>query len=195
MEKSGKNNTGDSMVDLENIIDGCIQGDPVMQKRLYDRYSPRFFALCCRYAPDKDSAGDMLVEGFLTIFSSIGNYRSEGSFEGWMHTIFIRNIIKDFRRNKQHRMAMTIDNLEDIPLPHSDIVKQIDLRDALTQALRTLPEKERKVFNLVSVEGYTLSDVAEMMGKPESTIKSQYYKAKEMMRKQLKLTLGKNYLK
>ena len=55
-----------------------------MQKELYDRFSARFYALCCRYAPDDDIAKELLVDGFMTIFSEIGNYRGDGAFEGWM---------------------------------------------------------------------------------------------------------------
>ena len=70
------------MIQIEDIIEGCRNGDKAMQKELYERYNRRFYAFCRRYATDDESAYEILVDGFITIYKNIDNYKGDGSFEG-----------------------------------------------------------------------------------------------------------------
>ena len=149
------------MNELEDVIEGCRRGDAAMQKELYDRYSPRFFALCCRYAPDDFIAKEMLIDGFMTIFSSIDKYRGDGAFEAWMRVIMLRRVVANYRRNRKYRETLPIEESVEVSLPTGHPEHNIDVRDALREALRLLNEKERTAFNLVAVEKYTFNDAAD----------------------------------
>ena len=182
------------MDNLERVIEGCRCGDEAMQRELYRMYSPRFYALCRRYTSDDELAREALVEGFLEVFNSVNNFRSEGSFEGWMQTIFIRKAVRVFgRERRRQNVEVGIEEREFVFTPR-DIGTQIDIREALVAALRSLSEKERKVFNLVAIEQYTLVETAEILSLPESTVKTQYYRAQRIMKKKLTKKLGKNYI-
>ncbi len=183
------------MEDLDELIAGCKRGDAKMQKELYDRFSARFYALCCRYAPDDDIAKELLVDGFMTIFSEIGNYRGDGAFEGWMWVIMRRVIIADYRRNRKHREAVPLDAVVGMAAPNKSQDSKMDLRDALRAALQSLNDKERVAFNLVAVDEYTFKEVARILRIPESTVKSRFYMAKEKLKKILIKKLGKDYLR
>ena len=65
------------------LIELCIKGDRASQKALYDRLAPRMFAVCIRYIGDRTMAEDVLQEGFITLFGKLGDFKGEGSFEGW----------------------------------------------------------------------------------------------------------------
>ena len=73
------------------------------------------FAVCLRYAKDRDAAMDMLQDGFITVFSKISSYRDEGSFEGWMRRIFVNTALMSLRRNDILKGA------EDLSSPGSDL--------------------------------------------------------------------------
>ena len=182
------------MINIEQIIEGCRNGDKAMQKELYERFSSRFYALCRRYATDDEYARDILIDGFISIFKNIDKYNGLGSFEGWMGTIFIRTAIAYYRNKMQQQRAIqsAIENESRIS---ETAIERIDIRDALMDALRVLPDKERAVFNLVVVEEYTMREAGEAMGVSESTIKSQYYRALQTVRKVLHKRLGNNYLR
>lgn len=178
------------MIELNVIIDGCRNGDNRMQKELYDQYSPRFFALCRRYASDDDSAQDMLIEGFMTIFESINNYRGEGSFEGWMHRIFTYRIINYYRKNKKHQYMSIDDNeLWDVP-SGEDVAEQCDLRELLVKVMRKLTDEERTLFNMVALDGYTFRELGEYFNAPENTVKSRYYRIRENLQKRAILLMN-----
>ena len=63
------------------LIESCKNGDRVAQKVVYDRLAPRMFPLCIRYVGDRNVAEDILQEGFITMFTRLGSYKGDGSFE------------------------------------------------------------------------------------------------------------------
>lgn len=177
------------MSNLESIIKGCLDGDRGMQKELYERYSPRFYALCRRYAPDDAVAQEMLVEGFLLVFQRISTFRGSGSFEGWMYKVFLHQILRIYHRDRRHMAESFEDHHEQIHSKGSDFAAAIDVQDALLRALRRLDERQRVLFNLIAVEGYSFVEAAEMYDLPVSTLKSQYYKVRDQLQVELRAYL------
>ncbi len=184
------------MKKLEEVIEGCKRGDKLSQKELYDRYSSRYFVFCRRYAADDESAKDILIDGFLAVFQSVDTYSGNGSFEGWMKTIFLRKAIGYYRRDLKHRQ--NTESLEEVSQDidsGANVEVQIDIRDALIEALRTLTDDERAVFNLVAIDGYLLVEAAAEVGIPESTAKSRYYRALETVKGLVTKRLGTEFIK
>ena len=59
------------------------------------------YALCCRYVKDRMEAEDVLVMSFTKIFERIGQYKGEGSFEGWIRRIIVHTCINILKKNKK----------------------------------------------------------------------------------------------
>jgi len=71
------------------LIEGCKRQDRQAQKRLYDQYASKFYALCCRYIKNKMEAEDVLIAAFTKILNRIDQYTGEGNFEGWMRKVVV----------------------------------------------------------------------------------------------------------
>lgn len=168
--------------DIQQIIDGCIANDAKSQRRLYDRYSPRFYALCRRYAHNTMMAEDMLTEGFLTVFRNIGQYRGTGNVEAWMRTIFVRTAILHYHQ-QQRQPQQSVDEIAEKALYAGSNEETLDLRNTLQMAMGRLDDSQRTLLNLIAVDGYQFNEVAQMLGIAESTVKSRYYSACQQMRK------------
>jgi RNA polymerase sigma-70 factor (ECF subfamily) len=69
-----------------------------MQRELYDRFAPKMYGVCLRYAANAEEAEDILQEGFIKVFKKITSFRSEGSFEGWVRRIFVNTAIEYYRK-------------------------------------------------------------------------------------------------
>ncbi len=76
-------------VSEQTLIDLCKKGDRKAQRAIYDKLAPRMFPLCLRYVCDRNLAEDLLQDGFVTLFSKIGSYKGNGSFDGWARKIFV----------------------------------------------------------------------------------------------------------
>lgn len=173
------------MNEIDSIIEGCKKGDPRMQQELYKRYSPRFYAICCRYMDDEDIAKDALVESFLIIFRTIDNYRSEGRFESWMRSIVTNTAITMYRSQMRRYKRKADTDMTTIESSPVDLDQQMDVRCALLQCMRHLTQTERAVFNLIAIEEYSFHEAAKLLEESEGTVKSRYYRAKEKMQKQM----------
>lgn len=162
-----------------DLISGCLQGDRRMQEALYNRFSPRMYAVCLRYAGNAEEAQDILQEGFIKVFKKIDSFRSEGSFEGWVRRIFVNTAIEHFRR-KRYLMPVTEKEENTIEGKYTSVLDELAEKDILA-LIRELSPGYRTVFNMYVVEGYTHKEIADMLGISEGTSKSQLSRAKVIL--------------
>ena len=83
---------------LEQIILGCKNNDRISQKKLYAKYSPILFGICRRYIKDYQEAEDVMVQGFVKIYSKIDTFEGRGRFEGWMKHIMVNECLMHLRK-------------------------------------------------------------------------------------------------
>ena len=183
------------MIPLDCVIEGCKKGDASMQRELYKMYSPRYYALCRRYSTNDEMAQNMLTEGFLTVFRKIKTYRGEGSIEGWMQTIFIRSIMREYRRINRNKLDYSAIEENNSPSVVYEFEQQIDIKDALVDGIRSLTPQQQYIFNIIAVEGYSFDDAASMMKTNTSTLKTHYYSARDKIQLYITQKLGMEYIK
>ena len=170
-----------------DLIAGCVAGDRKMQQELYQRFAPKMFGVCLRYAGNTEEAEDILQEGFIKVFKKVGSFRSEGSFEGWVRRIFVNTAIEHFRR-KTYLQPVTEREEETIEGSYLSVLDSLAEKDII-QLVQQLSPGYRTVFNMYVVEGYTHKQIADIMGISEGTSKSQLSRAKiilqDMVRKNI----------
>jgi RNA polymerase sigma-70 factor (ECF subfamily) len=168
------------MLSEKELINGCAKGDRAAQKAFYDRYCRRMMAVCMRYARSIPEAEDMLQEGFIKIFNHIKSFRFESKLETWMTRIII-NTALNYQRQKLYLLPMV--DVEDAGLKEDESISLADFNlSELISVIQTLPDGCRVVFNLFAIEGYGHKEIAEMLGISEGTSKSQYNRAKSLLR-------------
>jgi RNA polymerase sigma factor (sigma-70 family) len=167
-----------------DIIEGCLKGDRRMQERLYERYAPKMYGVCLRYAGNAEDAQDILQDGFVKVFRHLERFRSEGSFEGWMRRIFVNTAIEQYRKKV---ILQKVDEHQEERMEDTNwnVLDKLAAKDILN-ALQELSPGYRTVFNLFVVEGYSHKDIASMMGISEGTSKSQLARAKGILQQMLK---------
>ncbi|HET6991409.1 MAG TPA: sigma-70 family RNA polymerase sigma factor [Bacteroidia bacterium] len=173
------------------LIAGCIRQDRTCQEALYKRFYGKMMGVCLRYAKDRDEASDMLQEGFIKVFTSIRNFASKGSFEGWVRRIIVNTAVDHLRRNKHGYMIVsTVYAREgDIPDPAEEI-EDDDLINNLSEeeilhAISQLSPAYRTVFNLYVMEDLPHKEIADQLGISEGTSKSNLAKARFQLKKNL----------
>lgn len=155
-----------------------------MQKILYERFAPKMLGVCLRYARDKEEAEDMLQEGFIKVFFKLGEFRGEGSFEGWIRRIMVNTAINYYLRLRKHFYQHDIKEIEEIVEDQHVAFDQLHVKDLLA-LVQALPTGYRTVFNLYEVEGYQHKEIAEMMKISVSTSKTQLLHARRLLQKRL----------
>lgn len=173
------------------LIAGCIRQDRTCQEALYKRFYGKMMGVCLRYAKDRDEASDMLQEGFIKVFTSIRNFASKGSFEGWVRRIVVNTAVDHLRKNKHGYMIVsTVYAREgDIPDPAEEIEDE-NLMNNLSEeeilhAISQLSPAYRTVFNLYVMEDLPHKEIADQLGISEGTSKSNLAKARFQLKKNL----------
>lgn len=165
------------------LIQNCINGDRKSQKELYDMFASKMYTVCLRYAKNQMDAEDVLQEGFVKLFNNLHRFRGEGSFDGWVRRIFVNTAIEHLRRRTLNTTGSEgIEN--SIKDKQQNGLDNLYEKDLISTA-NTLSEGYRTVFTMYAIEGFSHKEIAAQLGITESTSKSQYSRAKAILREVL----------
>lgn len=164
----------------EAILEGCFKNDTACQKELYLKYSPKMLAVCYRFAQNREDAEDMLQEGFIKVYTQIHTFRNQGSFEGWIRRIMVHTCINHLKKNKKFAESVDLIHASSMQT-REDSIPSIVQAKQIVESIRLLPMGYKTVLNLFAIEGYSHREIAEMLDIEESTSRSQYTRAKQML--------------
>jgi len=167
----------------KELIRGCQNLDGTAQHMLFKVYAGKLMTICRRYSGDRHEAEDMLQEAFIKIFKNINQYKSIGSFEGWIRRITVNAAIQVLQKRKIR--FTEIKNVSYEPeSPDNSALSDLETEDLL-KVVSQLPDGYRTVFNLYVVEGYSHEEIAHMMKIEIATSRSQLSKARAMLREKI----------
>ena len=169
----------------DELIRGCLQENASCQKEVFNRFAGRMLGVCNRYARNSADAEDILQDAFIKVFDKIFQFKSEGSFEGWIRKIVVNTALKKYslRRYEKEVVGYEIKDRDESSMEPS-AYGHLSEKDLLN-LINTLPDGYRLVFNLYVVEGYQHDEIAEMLNIQSGTSRSQLVKARNMLQKQI----------
>lgn len=166
-----------------DLIAACKKQNSKGQRMLYDRYAPLMLGMCKRYVKGELEAEDVMIKGFMKVFSKIDLFEGKGSFEGWMKRIMINESLTFIRQNKAMYLETDIEIAEREP-DYDKISTELEAKDLL-KMVNALPSGYRTIFNLYAIEGYSHKEIAELLGINENTSKSQLSRARMQLQKKI----------
>jgi RNA polymerase sigma factor (sigma-70 family) len=164
----------------EAILSGCLQNDAGAQRELYTRYSPKMLSVCYRFAHNREDAEDMLQEGFIKVFSQVHTFQNKGAFEGWIRRIMVHTCINHLKKNKKFNESVDIIYATGVQVREESVPSIVQAKQ-IVECIRLLPLGYRTVLNLYAIEGYNHKEISTMLDVEESTSRSQYTRAKQML--------------
>ncbi len=171
------------MLGEKELIEGCAKGNRAAQKALYERYCRKMMVTCQRYAKSTQEAEDILQDGFVKVFANIKNFRGDSQIGTWITRIMI-NTALNAQRHKLYLLPMV--DVSDVTIKENEEISLSSFHlSELIAIVQSLPDGCRIVFNLFAIEGYSHREIGEMVGISEGTSKSQYNRAKSLLRVKL----------
>src|SRR6478735_2090166 len=162
------------------ILQGCLRNNTTAQRELYQRFSPRMLSVCYRFAHNREDAEDMLQEGFIKVFSQIHTFQNKGAFEGWIRRIMVHTCINNLKKNKKFNESVDLIHATSIQVREESVPSIVQAKQVV-ECIRLLPIGYRTVLNLYAIEGYSHREIGSMLDIEESTSRSQYTRAKQML--------------
>lgn len=151
-------------------------------EKLFKSYARGMYNICIRMTGNKQDAEDILHDAFYTAFVNYDKLKKKESFGSWIRTIVVNHCVS-FVRKKIHFVDIELHeadtNDDDTTWMHSLSMSDINAE------IQQLPDGSRVVFNMFLLENYSHKQIAEMLDISESTSKSQYHRAKQLLRDKL----------
>jgi RNA polymerase sigma-70 factor (ECF subfamily) len=169
------------MLDQQQLITGCKRNDTWARKQLYELYAPTMWGICVRYVNERETARDILHEGFIKVYTKIDSYSGAGSFEGWMKRIFVTSALEYLRATRMFKSKINLNDYDEtISNFDESIVEKISAEEII-RCVNELPVGFKTVFNLYAVEGYSHAEIAQMLNIKESSSRSQFARARYLL--------------
>lgn len=166
----------------KQLIRRACEGNAMAQERLFKRHAPKMLSVCRQYIPELQRAEEAMCNGFLKVFKNLKSYRGEGSFEGWVRRIMVRECISYLRSD----VKMYFKDLTEITAVSGYYTMEGSLEaQDIQHMIDELPPGYRSVFVLYAIEGYKHQEIAEMLNISESTSKTQLFKARKKLQENL----------
>ncbi len=155
-------------------------GDEEAFRSLFATYAPSAMALAVRVVRQTQLAEEIVQEAFLTLWRTPGIFdERRGSVKAWLMTMVHHRAVDAVRREEAQRRRsdeMVGGIREETDDPTDAVVEAVAApaeRDAVRTALRSLPDDQREVLELMYFEGLSQSQVAARTGAPLGTVKSR----------------------
>lgn len=146
---------------------------------LIERYYDGIFRFCCCKTGSREAAYDCTQETFLHLLRYLDAYTEQMKFKAWLYRI-AANVCTDYFR-KAARAPAGGEALELIQEEEKQFA-QIERRELIERALRSLSDKQRETIVLYFFHGFKLREIAEITDTKMSTVKSRYRQALEKLK-------------
>lgn len=175
---------------LEELVHKCKKGERKAQELLYRQYAGVLYGICLKYSRNKTEAEDNLHDSFMTIYEKIGQYKSKGSFEGWIKRITVNTVLQKYRREEY--LSVVNENTPEIVTVESNY-EDIGLQ-TLLKYIQELPNKYRATFNLYVLDGYTHKEISELLGTSVGTSKSNLARARMLLKEKIETKVSQSII-
>jgi RNA polymerase sigma-70 factor (ECF subfamily) len=167
-----------------DLIEACIAKERWAQKQLYEDNYSLLMGVCLRYSGSQDDAMDILHEGFIKILTNLSRYQPGTSLVAWMRRIIVNTAI-DYYRMQSRRRTDDLETAFHVQSHDPDALSRLTVQEII-RCIQQLSPAYRSVFNLYVIDGYSHSEIADMMSIAIGTSKSNLSRARALLKKSLK---------
>lgn len=170
--------------DEATLVKACIKHDQKACRQLYDSFAPRMFGICLRYARSREAAEDILHDGFIKVFENLRKLHEDAVLEPWIARVMVNTAISSLRHESKMETVGEFAEVDKV-CDYSDTIDGSIDAEIILKAIQQLPSAYRMAFNLCEIEGYSYEDVSKELGIAESTVRSNYFRARRILAEKL----------
>ncbi|APB70852.1 RNA polymerase sigma factor [Paenibacillus polymyxa] len=177
---------GESVIDIERIIERIRSGDRQAFREIVELYSKHVFHVAYSVLHDSKEAEDAAQEAFVQVYKSLPQYRNEG-FKTWLSRIALHKAL-DIKRKQDRRPAELIDvaqSLVQLSSRDEDVLARLireEQIEELSQKIAQLPQQHRDIIQAYYMQGKTYDQIAEETQVALKTVESRLYRARLWIR-------------
>lgn len=169
----------------------ALTGDECAFEALVRRYSPPLFHFIYHLLGDYDRSCDVLQQVMIQLYTSLPKLHQEKSFKSWLFRVAHNRAIDELRKKRcipfselepTETDETELTSITDgAPLPQ-EMLEYQELQMTLKRAIGQLPAHYQKIVHLRYLWQLRFPEIGEMIGMPEATVKTYFYRAKNLLR-------------
>lgn len=169
----------------ELLIIRCQANDKVAQGLLWRRWNRKVMKWSYDFIKDQDLAYEIAQESWISILNGIGRLKDVSLFRFWAYRIVQRRAADWIKKEQRQRVSVEAVKYETDQFTSSQIEKKLDPVDSMLIAIKSLPQTQQEILRLFYLEKTPIKVLTKLLNKPEGTIKSRLFHAKELLKKKL----------
>ncbi len=183
------------MLEDSILIAKLKAGDAAAFSDLVSAYRSRVINTCYRFLLNKEDAEDISQELFVEVYRSVSSFRGESKLSTWILRIAVAKSLDEIKKRKRKKRLTSVfkmallDDIVHLLAGGASPEKQLsgkENRNEILAAMDALPDNQRIAFTLSKVEGYTNTEIAEIMSVTTVAVESLIYRAKKQLVVELK---------
>lgn len=173
----------------DELVERALRGSHSAFENLLRPYRNMMLSLAFRMTGDKEDAREVCQEAMMKVYKYLGKYQSGKSFKNWIYKIVAHSAF-DILRNKKRMAKMHrefISTQTDGEFSPEKRLLNREIKTKLKMCLEKLPPKEKMVFLLRDVEGFSTKETTEILGGSLVSTRVHLSHARQKLRKQFKV--------
>lgn len=172
-------------MDKVSLVKQCQSGDRDAFETLYQTYLAPMRKVVAYYIHNADILQDVLHDGFLIAFTSIGSLKNGASIEAWLTSI-MKNLSLQYLKDETNHISIPMSDtaIADNDVASADNVRELTWEE-LDKIIDKLPKGYGKVFRLAVIDGISHKEIAALLGIAPHSSSSQLTHAKAMLRRMI----------
>jgi RNA polymerase sigma-70 factor (family 1) len=173
--------------ELEIVLLQLAEGNPIAIEELYNFYYPRLYKFSKTFLKLEDGIEDILQEVFIKIWHNRKSIKTTASFNAFIFTITRNLLLNELRgRLNNQKIREKIGKLA-IPIEYSFIEQSeyFDLKENVDRAINELPVRQKEIFSLSRIQGYSHKEIAEKLNITTKAVEFHIAKSVILLRKKL----------
>lgn len=167
-------------------------------EELIKRYEKKIYNLSYRIMGNREDARDMLQETFLQVFRKLSGFKGDSAFSTWLYRIAVNTCL--MKKRKEKNMKTVSMDTPILTMNHDEIKRELsddwsksplasleneEMKEAIQEAVKSLPEDHRAVFVLRGVKGMSNQEIAKILDISLPAVKSRLHRSRLFLRDRL----------
>jgi RNA polymerase sigma-70 factor (ECF subfamily) len=166
------------------LVGRYLDGDMSAFDTLMARHERQIYGLCLRFVRNHEDARDLTQDVFIKAFENLTSFRGDARFKTWVYRIAVNHCLNHVKKHSKHFVEVHEGTLTVDPSVHRRLLEE-ERRDIVKGLIQKLPPRQRVIMELRMNDNLGYEEIASILGRSVSTIKSSVFFALNKLRKMI----------
>jgi len=183
------------MFDEKEIVKRILKGDFRAFELLVKQYEKLVFFVIHRLVHDQHNKEDICQDVFIKVYQNLGKFQFQSKLATWIARIAYLTAVDDIKKSKKHFFSEYPDDIDRYHFTEENPEEELIQKDSsayINHVIEQMPIQYKTVITLYHLNEFSCSEIQDITGIPEGTVKSYLFRARKLMKEKMENDLNKN---